>query len=386
MPLTTAPVRADGPPAAAAAPRPDSTAQVFSPDSLPPRLASLLGAMVKTGATDLLIGAGSPPSLRVSGLLEPAANQPVLTAKETREVALALLAPDQRALFEEHHDFDFSFEVSGLARFRCSVYVQRGSVSLALRALPVAIPSLAALGLPPVVAELARVPRGLVIVTGPTGSGKSTTLAAMIDLVNETAPKHLVTIEDPVEFIHRNKKAVVEQREVGADTPSFTRALRGIFRQNPDVILVGEMRDLETIQTVLTLAETGHLTFATLHTNSCANTVHRLVDAFPVDQQPQVRAQLGLTLEGVISQALLPRRGGGLALATEVMVGTPAIRNLIREGKAHQIYAVIQAGQPFGMRTLNQSLAELINRRQVTLEEALARSPDPRELQALLRG
>ncbi len=365
--------------------RPDGEPHVFHVDALPSRLATLMQEMVKKSATDLLLGAGNPPYFRVANLLELADDATPLSRDESRRLALGLLTAQQRVQFEENRDFDFSFEVSGLARFRCSAYIQRGTVSLALRALPVTIPSLESLGVPPAIGQLARLPRGLVLITGPTGSGTSTTLAAMIDLINETSAKHIVTIEDPVEFLHVNKKGAVDQREVGSDTPSFSRALRGIFRQNPDVILVGEMRDLETVQTVLTLAESGHLTFATLHTNSCANTIHRIIDAFPVDQQYQIRAQLGLSLEGVITQALLPRRGGGLILAAEIMVGTPAIKNLIREGKAHQVYAAMQAGQQFGMRTMNQSLAELVEKRQVTLEEALARSPEPKELRGLLR-
>jgi twitching motility protein PilT len=359
---------------------------VFALDALPARLATLVEAMVKASATDLLVGTGTRPSLRVSGLLQPMEGEPPITAEESGGLVRALLTEAQQTQLAQHHDCDFSFGVTGLARFRCSIYVQRGTLSLALRALPVVVPSLDSLGLPPVVADLAALPHGLVLVTGPTGSGKSTTLAAMIDLINRTTPKHIVTIEDPIEFLHRDDKAVVEQREIGTDTPCFARALRGIVRQNPDVILVGEMRDRETIQTVLTLAETGHLTLATLHTNSSANTIHRLVDAFPADQQQQIRAQLGLSLEGVITQALLPRRGGGLALATEVMVGTPAIKHLIREGKAHQIYAALQAGQSLGMRTLNQSLAELVRKRTVTMEDALARSPEPKELKAVVGG
>jgi twitching motility protein PilT len=359
-------------------------ARVFALPALPGRMAALLDTIVKKGATDLLLSAGSAPIVRLSGYLEPVADEALLSGEETYDIAVRLMGAEHVPQFDAHQDFDFSFEVAGLARFRCSVYVQRATVSLALRALPVTIPSLEHLGLPPAVGELALAPRGLVIVTGPTGSGKSTTMAAMIDLVNETTSKHIVTIEDPIEFLHGSKRGLVEQREVGSDTPSFQRALRGVFRQNPDVILVGEMRDAETIKTVLTLAETGHLTLATLHTNSCANTLHRIIDAFPSDEQLQIRAQLGLSLEGVVTQTLVPRRDGGLALATEIMVGTPAIKNLIREGKAHQVNAVIQAGQQFGMRTMNQSLAELVSRRLVTVEEALARSSDPRDLRALL--
>jgi twitching motility protein PilT len=348
-------------------------------------MGGLLETTVKKGATDLLLSVGSGPMIRLSGYLEAVEDEPLLSGEETYEIAVRLMGPEHVPQFDAHQDFDFSFEVSALARFRCSVYVQRSTVALALRALPVTIPSLDFLGLPSAVGELAMAPRGLVIVTGPTGSGKSTTMAAMIDLINESSSKHIVTIEDPIEFIHVSKRGLVEQREVGSDTPSFNRALRSIFRQNPDVILVGEMRDAETIKTVLTLAETGHLTLATLHTNSCANTLHRIIDAFPFDEQLQIRAQLGLSLEGVVTQTLVPRRGGGLALAAEIMVGTPAIKNLVREGKAHQVNAVIQAGQQFGMRTMNQSLAELVTKRLVTVEEALARSSDPKDLRALLR-
>jgi twitching motility protein PilT len=353
---------------------------------LPPPLSRLIDAMMARGATDLLISGDSPPVLRISGYLEPIPDQAALSAEQIHTILTTFLSSEQQQQFEHDQDFDFSFAINGVARLRCSVYVQRGTISLALRALPLKIPSLSSLGLPPVVADFALAARGLVIVTGATGSGKSTTLAAMIDLINQTAARHVVTIEDPIEFVHDNHRCLVEQREIGRDTPGFARALRGIFRQNPDVILVGEMRDLETVQTVLTIAETGHLTFATLHTNSCASTVHRIIDAFPVSQQPQIKAQLGLTLVGVVTQALLPRSGGGLALATEVMVGTPAIKNLVREGKAHQIGAAIESGQQFGMRTLNQSLAELLRKGLVTEREAFARTPDSKDLRQLLAG
>src|SRR2546425_814724 len=257
-------------------------------------------------------------------------------------------------------------------------------LTLALRLLPASIPSLEELGLPSVVAQLASLPRGLILITGPTGSGKSTALAAIIGLINLTHAKHVVTIEDPVEFVHADKLSRVEQREVGRDTPSFSRALRSVVRQSPDVVLVGEMRDVETIQTVLSLAETGHLTLATLHTSSCANTIHRIIDVFAEDRQAQIRAQLSLSLEAVLSLALLPRIGGGLALATEVMMGTAAIRAMIRDGRAHQIYGAIQAGQQGGMRTMNHSLAGLVKRRHVTLQDPEGRAPAGKEPRPLL--
>jgi twitching motility protein PilT len=359
-----------------------SEARALPGNGHPFQMAGLLGLMVERGATDLFLSPGRPPEFRLSDQLVPLHDQPVLSADDTQRLALDLLTPKQQERFKRYRDVDFSFELSELARFRCSLYLQRGVISLAVRALPLTIPSLESLGLPPVVAELAFRPRGLVLVTGPTGSGKSTTLAAIIDLINQTRQRHIITIEDPIEYRHTNKQSLVEQREVGADTPSFTRALRSVFRQSPDVILVGEMRDQETIKTVLTLAETGHLTFATLHTNSCSQAVHRIIDAFPLGEREQVRAQLALSLEGVITQALLPRVGGGLALAVEIMVATPAVRTMIREGRAHELHTTMQAGQQFGMRTMSQSLADLVARGLITQEEALARSADHKELQA----
>ncbi len=354
------------------------------PERLPPEIVDLLTLALRRGATDILLAVDRAPSLRVSATLVPVEELTPPRPDAIAQLAHTLLGERGIAGLEQHHDRDFAFEVTGLARFRGSFYYQRGGLALALRVLPASIPSLDELGLPSVVAQLASLPRGLILVTGPTGSGKSTALAAIVDLINVTHAKHIMTIEDPVEFVHADKLSRVEQREVGRDTPSFSRALRGVFRQSPDVVLVGEMRDAETIQTVLSLAETGHFTLASLHTISCANTIHRIIDVFPEDRQLQIRAQLALSLEAVVSLALLPRVGGGLALATEIMIGTPAIRALVRDGRAHQIYATIQAGQQVGMRTMNASLAGLVRLRKVTREDAEARSPDVKELRQLL--
>jgi twitching motility protein PilT len=276
--------------------------------------------------------------------------------------------------------------VKGLSRFRANIFMQRGAVAGAFRTIPFKILTFAELGLPPIVAELAKKPRGLILVTGPTGSGKSTTLAAMVDKINVERSEHIVTIEDPIEFVHPHKKCVVNQREVFADTHSFKNALKSILRQDPDVVLVGEMRDLETIAAAITIAETGHLTFGTLHTNSCAQTINRIIDVFPTTQQAQVRAQLSLVLEAVFSQTLIPKIGGGRTMAMEIMVATPAIRNLIREEKIHQIYSAIQSGSKYGMQTMNQSLAELIRRRHISREDGMNRSTLPEELAQLLQS
>ena len=345
----------------------------------------LLRIMVERQASDLHLSSNMPPLIRLSGRLVPAGDFPKLTAGETREIALSLLNDEQRERFAHDQDIDFSVLVPGLARFRCCVYTQRAAVSIALRVVPVAIPPLESLGLPATVPRLAQRPQGLVLVTGPTGSGKSTTLAAMIDLINNTTAKHIVTIEDPIEFVHEGKMSLIDQREISSDTPSFARALRSVFRQDPDVVLIGEMRDLETISTALTLAETGHLTLATLHTNSCAQTIHRIIDSFTAAQQDQIRSQLSLVLEAVITQTLLPLIHGGRILACEIMVATPAVRNLIRDGRVHQIYQSIQAGQTYGMRTMNQSLADLVARKLIAKEVALARSPMPEEMLQLIK-
>jgi twitching motility protein PilT len=354
------------------------------PERLPIEIVDLLTLALRRGATDILLAVDRAPSFRVSATLVPVEELTPPGPDAIARFADTLLGEKGIAGLERNHDCDFAFEVTGLARFRGSFYYQRGGLALALRLLPASIPSLEELGLPSVVAQLALLPRGLILVTGPTGSGKSTALAAVVDLINVTSAKHIMTIEDPVEFVHTDKLSRVEQREVGRDTPSFSRALRSVFRQSPDVVLIGEMRDAETIQTVLSLAETGHFTLASLHTSSCANTIHRIIDVFPEDRQLQIRAQLALSLEAVMSLTLVPRVGGGLVLASEIMIGTPAIRAMIRDGRAHQIYSALQAGQQVGMRTMNHSLAALVRLRQITRDDAEARSPDVKELRQLL--
>jgi len=348
-------------------------------------LHQLLKVTIEKGASDLHITAGIPPQLRVNGALVPL-DLPPLKPAETKQLVYSVLTDAQKHKFEENWELDLSFGVEGLSRFRANVFLQRGAVAAAFRSIPNRILSFEELGLPAVVAELANKPRGLILVTGPTGSGKSTTLASLIDKINSERHVHVVTIEDPIEFVHQHKKAVINQRELDADTKSFRNALKYILRQDPDVVLIGEMRDLETIESALVIAETGHLAFATLHTNSCVQTINRIVDVFPAHQQPQVRAQLSFVLEGVLSQQLLPRADGkGRVMALEIMIPNAAIRNLIREDKIHQIYSQMQVGQAkFGMQTMNQSLASLYQRRLITLEEALSRSSDPEELRNML--
>jgi twitching motility protein PilT len=348
-------------------------------------LHQLLKAMVEKGASDLHITTGSAPQLRIDGALVPLKTG-ALSPVETKQLCYSILTDAQKHKFEEENELDLSFGVKGLSRFRANIFMQRGAVAGAFRTIPFKILSFADLGLPPIVAELAKKPRGLILVTGPTGSGKSTTLASIIDKINTERHEHIITIEDPIEYLHPHKNSVVNQREVGADTVSFKKALRYILRQDPDVVLVGEMRDLETIEAALAISETGHLAFATLHTNSAVQTINRILDVFPPHQQPQVRAQLSFVLEGVITQNLLPRAGTpGRVLAVEVMVPNAAIRNLIREDKVHQIYSQMQMGQSkFGMQTFNQSLAALVNKRLITVDEALGRSSDPDELRNML--
>jgi twitching motility protein PilT len=347
-------------------------------------LYQLLQTLVEKGASDLHITAGSPPLIRLDGKVLPT-NYPSLAPAETKQLIYSVLTDAQKQRFEEENELDLSFGLKGISRFRANVYMQRGAVAAAIRVIPFQILSFEQLGLPPVVNELVKKPRGLILVTGPTGSGKSTTLAAMIDKVNNERHEHIITIEDPIEYLHPHKKCVVNQREVNADTKSFKAALKYILRQDPDVVLIGEMRDLETIEAALTIAETGHLTLATLHTNSCAQTINRVIDVFPAHQQPQVRAQLSFVLEGVISQQLLPKVNGGRVLAMEIMVPTPAIRNLVREDKVHQIYSSMQTGQnKYGMQTMNQSLYELYVKRSITLDEAMGRSSIPEELQSMI--
>jgi twitching motility protein PilT len=345
----------------------------------------LLKAMIEKGASDLHITTGTAPQLRIDGKLHPL-RMPPLSPPETKQLCYSVLTDAQKHRFEETSELDLSFSVQKLSRFRGNVFVQRGNVAGVFRAIPFKIKTFEELGLPKIVSQLAQKPRGLILVTGPTGSGKSTTLATMIDKINTERNEHIVTIEDPIEYLHHHKGCVVNQREVGADTMSFKNALKFILRQDPDVVLIGEMRDLETIEAALTVAETGHLAFATLHTNSCVQTMNRIIDVFPPYQQAQVRAQLSFVLEGVLCQSLLSRANGpGRVMSLEIMVPNAAIRNLIREDKIHQIYSAMQVGQEkFGMQTMNQSLAGLHQRRLITLEDALARSSDPEELRSVI--
>src|SRR5216117_338732 len=348
-------------------------------------LSELLKKMIEMGGSDLHITTNSAPRVRVHGRLRPL-DMPPLTAADTKSLAYSVLTDAQKHRFEENLELDFSFGIKGMARFRSNVFMQRGAVAAVYRTIPYEIRGFKELGLPPVVTAICDKPRGLVLVTGPTGSGKSTTLAAMLDKINSERHDHMITIEDPIEYLHAHKKCVVNQRELHADTHSFTAALRAALREDPDVVLIGEMRDLETIESALRIAETGHLTFATLHTNSAAQTINRIVDVFPAHQQSQVRAQLSLVLEGIMCQALLPKASGtGRCLAMEVMCPNPAIRNLIREDKIHQIYSSMQTGQEkYGMQTFNQSLATLYFKKHISLQSALARSSNPDELQEMI--
>lgn len=347
-------------------------------------LHQLLKIMVESNASDLHITTGSPPMLRIDGKLVPIKHPP-LSIPETKDICYSVLTDAQKQKFEENWELDFSFGVQGLSRFRGNIYMQRGAVAGAFRLIPFKIRGLRELGVPPIVSEIARKPRGLILVTGPTGSGKTTTLAAIIDQINEERHDHIVTIEDPIEYLMTHKSCLVNQREVGSDTKSFHNALRSVLREDPDVILVGEMRDLETIKIALVLSETGHLTLATLHTNTAVQTINRVIDVFPPHEQSQVRAQLSFVLEGILCQALIPKVGGGRVLAMEVLVPNPAIRNLIREDKVHQIYSQQQIGQEkWGMQTFNQSLADLHLRKLITYEDAIGRSPDPEELKRII--
>jgi twitching motility protein PilT len=335
-------------------------------------------------ASDLHLTAGSPPMMREHGKLH-ALDFPTLTSQTTREVVYSILTNDQRQKLETDWQVDLAYSIPGRARFRVNAYFQRAAISAAFRLIPEEIPQLSSLGVPAVLQEFTKKPRGFVLVTGPTGSGKSTTLAAMLDLINESRHEHILTIEDPIEFLHRHKHCIVNQRELGADAKSFSQGLKAGLRQDPDVILVGEMRDLETISTALTAAETGHLVFATLHTQDTAQTVDRVVDVFPPEQQHQVRVQLSVALQGIVTQQLLPRADGtGRCVATEVLVPTPAVRNLIREGKTHQIYSTLQTGGRHGMQTMDASLAQLVREHKITRELAEARASAPEELRRLM--
>ena len=348
--------------------------------------AEVLLSVLERQASDLHLTAGSPPMIRHHGKLH-ALDYPRLTPQTTREVIYSILTNDQRQRLETDWQIDLAYSIPAKARFRVNAYFQRAALSAAFRLIPSDMPTLRSLGLPPVLTDFTSKPRGFVLVTGPTGSGKSTTLAAMIDLINDTRHEHILTIEDPIEFLHKHKKCIINQRELGADAQSFALGLKAALRQDPDVILVGEMRDLETIATALTAAETGHLVFATLHTQDTAQTVDRIVDVFPPEQQQQVRVQLSVALQGIVTQQLLPTADGqGRCCATELLVPTPAVRNLIREGKTHQIYSIMQAGGRFGMQTMDQSLANLVKAGRITQQLAYERCHDPEELNRLIGG
>src|SRR5687767_6787697 len=343
--------------------------------------------MVELGASDVHLTAGFPPAARVKGRVVPMEGFPTLTPQDTRDVVYSILNDDQRKRFENAKQLDLAYAIPGVARMRVNCYFQRGAVSAAFRWVPQSIPTLDSLHLPSILADLTRKPRGFILVTGPTGSGKSTTLASMVDVINQEREDHILTIEDPIEFLHSHKSCIVNQREVGSDAPDFALGLKAALRQDPDVILVGEMRDLETISTALTAAETGHLVFATLHTQSTAQTVDRIIDVFPPQQQGQVRTQLSIALQGIVTQQLLPTADGeGRAVATEVLIPTPAVRNLIREGKTHQIYSAIQTSGSIGMQTMDSHLAQLVRMGKVTRSLAESRAAVPEELKRLLGG
>ena len=345
----------------------------------------VLRRMVEARASDVHLTAGFPPAMRDKGKITAMEGFPVLSTQETREIVFSILNDDQRKRFENHKQLDFAYAIPGVARFRVNCFMQRGAVSAAFRLVPHEIPALDSLGVPQVLRDLTQKPRGFVLVTGPTGSGKSTTLAAMLDVINSERQDHILTIEDPIEFLHQHKRSIVNQREVGADAEDFALGLRAALREDPDVILVGEMRDLETISTALTAAETGHLVFATLHTQSTAQTVDRIIDVFPPEQQGQVRTQLSIALQGIVTQQLLPTADAmGRVVATEVLVPTPAIRNLIREGKTHQIYAAVQTSGAVGMQTMDADLARLVRAGKVTRSLAEQRAAVPEELKRLL--
>jgi twitching motility protein PilT len=347
-------------------------------------LPELLQTLVAMEGSDLHLTTDTPPQIRVHGRLRRLDGAD-LTPTATKQLAYSVLTDSQKKRFEETLELDFSFGIKGLARFRCNMFNQRGAVGAVYRLIPEKIRSFNELGLPPVLATLSERPRGLVLVTGPTGSGKSTTLAAMLDKINKERHDHILTIEDPIEFVHQHQSCLVNQREVHSDTQSFSMALRAALREDPDIVLIGEMRDLETVEAALKIAETGHLTFGTLHTNSAAQTINRIIDIFPASQQSQIRTQLSLVLEGIVCQSLLPRVSGGRVAALEIMIPTPAIRNLIREDKIHQIYSAMQTGQEkYGMQTMNQSLATLAQRRLVTVETAMGASSNRDELQEML--
>jgi twitching motility protein PilT len=349
-------------------------------------LPEMLQKTIQAGASDLHLTTGVPAQIRVDGKLR-AIEQQSLSAADTKRLAYSVMTDGQKHQFEEKWEIDFSFGIKDLCRFRANVFTQRGAVAAVFRLIPFEIKGFQSLNLPPVVEQLCDKPRGLILVTGPTGSGKSTTLAAMIDKINTERHEHILTVEDPIEFLHSHKSCIVNQREVSADTHSFSDALRVALREDPDVVLIGEMRDLETVESALRIAETGHLTLATLHTNSAATTINRIVDIFPSNQQPQIRAQLSMVLEGILCQALIPRAtGSGRSMAMEILIPTMAIRNLIREDKIHQIYSSMQTGQDkYGMQTFNQSLSQLVLTKHITIQDAMTKSSNPEELQDLVQ-
>ena len=347
--------------------------------------AEVLLEVIDRRASDLHITAGAPPMVRIRGRLTPIDGYPSLTPTQTREIVYSILSNSQRQRFENDWQLDFAYQIPGAARFRVNAYFQRSAVSAAFRLIPAEVVRFDTLGLPPVVADFANKPRGLVLVTGPTGSGKSTTLASLIDLINRTREEHIITIEDPIEFLHTHRKCIVNQRELGADATSFSAALKAALRQDPDVILLGEMRDLETIGTAITAAETGHLVFATLHTQDTPQTIDRIVDAFPPGQQGQIRAQLSVCLQGIMTQTLLPTAdGAGRCAAAEILLPTAAVRNLIREAKSHQIYSVLQTGGAHGMQTMDSALAQLVRSGKITRQLAESRAHSPEELRRLM--
>jgi twitching motility protein PilT len=347
-------------------------------------LTQLLEEMIQKKGSDLHLTVGVPPVIRVDGELMQTSHE-TLTPQMTEQLAYSILKDTQKKRFETERELDLSIGIQGLSRFRGNIFLQRGCVAMAMRVIPWEIRSFQALGLPPIAAALADKPKGLVLVTGPTGSGKSTTLATMIDKINSERRGHIITVEDPIEYIHHHKKCIINQRELESDTKSFKNALKYALRQDPDVVLVGEMRDLETIESALHISETGHLTLATLHTNSAAESIHRIVDVFPPYQQPQVRAQLAFVLEGVITQQLIPMSRGGRALCLEVMVCTPAIKALIRDDKVHQIYSSMQAGQKYGMQTMNQSLMNLFLEKKISLDTAFDYTSNVEELDQMIK-
>lgn len=351
------------------------------------RLIDIIRKAQELGASDIHITPGAPPCVRIDGLIRPLKEYPKLTPEDTQKLAYSVMSEKNRQKLEEMGQVDFSFGVKGIGRFRANAFYQRNTVALALRRLPAEIPRARELGLPERIYELCHKRMGLILVTGPTGSGKSTTIASMIDYINENMPYHIITIEDPIEYLFRHKKSIVNQREVEQDVHDFYSALRAALREDPDVIFVGEMRDLETMETALRAAETGHLVFATLHTNTAISTITRIVDMFPAEKQEQIRVQLSFVLQAVISQRLLPKVGGGRVLAYELLIPNTAVRNLIRENKLQQIYSIMQSGQAeTGMQTMNQSLYKLYKQGLITLEDALEASPDPRELERMLKS